>query len=242
MAKISVHNQSGEQVGEVTLPSEIFEVKPKLEVMHQALITQTANARQPWAHTKTRGEVRGGGKKPWKQKGTGRARVGSIRSPLWIGGGITFGPRNQRNYTKKMNNKARRKALFMALTSKYEDKQLVVLDELKLNQVKTKELATILSKLPVAGKTTLIALSGAQDDAKIFRAGRNLPLLKLTRADSLNILDLLSYEELVLLKSGVGIIGKTFGVPVSKKKGPVKVKKTKPVSSAASKNKKAVKK
>ncbi len=231
MAKISVHNQSGDKVGEMNLPAEIFEVTPKLELMHQALVTQTANARQPWAHTKTRGEVRGGGKKPWKQKGTGRARAGSIRSPLWIGGGTTFGPRNQRSFSKKMNAKARRKALFMALTSKMIDKQLVILDELKLGQPKTKELVAILAKLPVAGKTTLIALSGLKDDSLLFRAGRNIPFIKMTRADSLNIKDLLTYEELVLLKSGVGVIGKTFSASTRKITVPKTARKVKPSSS-----------
>lgn len=210
MAKIAVHNQSGKKVGEVALPAEIFAVTPKMAVLHQALVTQMANARSPWAHTKTRAEVRGGGKKPWKQKGTGRARVGSIRSPIWIGGGTTFGPRNQRDYSQKMNTKARRKALLMALTSKVNDKQLVVLDELKLSQPKTKELATILTKLPVAGKTTLIALSGHKDDARLFRAGRNIPIIKLTRADSLNVKDLLDYEDLLLLKASIPVISRTF--------------------------------
>lgn len=217
MAKIAVHNQSGEKVGEVNLPAEIFEVKPKMNVLHQALVTQTANARTPWAHTKTRGEVRGGGKKPWKQKGTGRARAGSIRSPIWIGGGTTFGPRNERNYSKKMNAKARHKALFMALTSKVLDKQLVVLDTLKLEQPKTKELAAILMKLPVAGKTTLVALRGLKEESMIYRAGRNIPVIKLTRADSLNIKDLLDYEELILLKDSIAVISQTFGASLVKK-------------------------
>lgn len=211
MAKIAVHNQSGDKVGEVNLPAEIFEVTPKMAVLHQALVAQMANARSPWAHTKTRGEVRGGGKKPWKQKGTGRARVGSIRSPIWIGGGTTFGPRKQRDYSQKMNAKARRKALLMALTSKVQDKQLVILDELKLSQPKTKELAIILAKLPVAGKTTLVALSGQKDDVLLYRAGRNIPIIKLTRADSLNVKDLLDYEDLLLLKASIPVISRVFG-------------------------------
>lgn len=242
MAKIAVHNQTGAKVGEINLPAEIFEVTPKMSVMHQALVTQMANARQPWAHTKTRGEVRGGGKKPWKQKGTGRARAGSIRSPIWTGGGTTFGPRNQRDYSKKMNAKARRKALLMALTSKVKDKQLVVLDELKLNQPKTREVATILTKLPLSGKTTLVVLSGQKNDALIFRAGRNIPIIKLTRADSLNIKDLLDYEELLLLKASVSVIGRVFGggaaTPVEKKS----VTRKKPDTVKAKAAKKPIKK
>ena len=128
--KVSVYNQEGKEVGKVLLPKEIFEVKVNPDLVHQVVVCQMANRRQPIAHTKDRGEVRGGGRKPWSQKGTGRARHGSIRSPLWIGGGVTFGPRKEKIFKKKIPKKMRRKALFMVLSGKAKENLLLVLDKL----------------------------------------------------------------------------------------------------------------
>jgi len=145
--KYSVYNKLGEKVKEVELNPAVFEVPVKEELVHQVLVAQEANARKPLAHTKQRGEVRGGGRKPHRQKGTGRARAGSNRSPLWKGGAITFGPTKDRNFAKKINKKMKRKALFMTLSDKATEKLLILVDELKLDEVKTKKLVVVMNGL-----------------------------------------------------------------------------------------------
>lgn len=147
MPKATVYNQEGAIVGSQDLSEEIFGVKPKMAVIHQVVTAMMANRRQVLAHTKDRGEVRGGGKKPWRQKGTGRARHGSIRSPLWVGGGVTFGPTKERNFKKKINDKMRRKAIFMCLSDRVADKKLILLDEIKLDEIKTKRMVELIGKL-----------------------------------------------------------------------------------------------
>ncbi len=142
-----VYSQNGEKIKDIELNPEIFNVEVKNSVVHQVVVAQMANSRTAIAHTKTRGEVRGGGVKPWRQKGTGRARVGSIRSPLWVGGGVTFGPRKDRNFSQKVNKKMKRKALFMCLSDKINNDLLVVLDKLNLEKGKTKELVEIIKNL-----------------------------------------------------------------------------------------------
>ena len=142
-----VHNQIGEVVKEVKLNPTVFEVKINEPLIHQVAVAQLANARVAIAHTKNKGEVRGGGKKPWRQKGTGRARHGSIRSPLWKGGGVTFGPRNTRNFSQKINKKMKKAALFSCLSDKAKQKTLMLLDKLELTETKTKEFAKIILNL-----------------------------------------------------------------------------------------------
>src|SRR3989344_1778788 len=157
--KLPLYNQKGETVGTVELPKEIFEVALRPDALHQGVISQTAKRRQSSAHTKDRREVYGGGKKPWRQKGTGRARAGSIRSPLWRGGGITFGPRKDKVFLQKINKRLRRKALFMALSEKAKRNQIIVLDELNAGSAKAKNLAQTLQHLPFqkkAAKTMLV--------------------------------------------------------------------------------------
>ena len=144
MLKVLTYTQNGKESGKAELPSEIFDVKMNSDLVHQVVIAQMSNQRQVIAHTKDKSEVRGGGKKPWKQKGTGRARHGSIRSPIWKGGGVTFGPTKDRNFKKKINKKMRRKALFMVLSSKVKDKEMIILDELKIEKPKTKEIMKII--------------------------------------------------------------------------------------------------
>jgi len=144
MSRVTIYNIKKEKIGTLVLPSELFNLKINSNLVHQALVTQMANSRKKIAQTKDRSEVRGGGIKPWQQKGTGRARHGSIRSPIWKGGGITFGPRTQRNFKKKINKKMKRKALLMALSSKLKDNELILINELKLKKPKTKEMAKIL--------------------------------------------------------------------------------------------------
>lgn len=202
-----LYNQSGEEVGTVELPDKIFNLKVNSDLLHQAVVSQMANARRPLAHAKGRGEVRGGGKKPWRQKGTGRARHGSIRSPIWKGGGVTHGPTKDKVYSRKMNKKARQKALFMALSSKVKDGRLVVIDSVVLGQLKTKKMKEVLDKISPQKKGSILFI---QPDTGLIRAIRNLPFAKAIRADSLNVVDILKKKYLVLLKEAIPVIEKTY--------------------------------
>jgi len=215
MARIAIYNTEGKKTGTAKLPSEIFDVKINTDLVHQAVVAQLANKRQVLAHTKDRGEVRGGGRKPWRQKGTGRARHGSIRSPIWRGGGITFGPIKERNFKKKINKKMKRKALFMVLSSKVKDNELVLLDKLEIKEPKTKLMAEILNKLNKVksqkSKVKSILIVIPKSDVNIVRASRNIPETKTIRADSLNVLDLLSFKYLLMPKEAIKVIEKTYG-------------------------------
>ncbi|MDP3883167.1 MAG: 50S ribosomal protein L4 [Candidatus Staskawiczbacteria bacterium] len=206
--KISVYNQKGEETKDITLPKEIFEVKFNADLVHQVAVSLMANKRQVSAHTKNRSEVSGGGKKPWRQKGTGRARHGSNRSPIWRGGGITFGPRNDTIYAREIPKKMRRKALFMVLSDKAKNNQLVILESIKLENSKTKEMAKSLGKLPCRDQSTLIALPNY--DKKIFLASRNIKKTSIDDARNLNVLDLLNFKYLLLTKDSIKTIEKTF--------------------------------
>jgi large subunit ribosomal protein L4 len=206
--KVTVYNQAGKETGEAALPKEIFEVEFNADLVHQVAVSQMANKRQISAHTKNRSEVRGGGKKPWRQKGTGRARHGSIRSPLWKGGGITFGPRNDKIYEKDIPKKMRRKALFMMLSKKAKDNQIVLLEDLQSEKPKTKEVAKSLAKLPSKTQSLLIALP--KYDKNIFLSARNIKKTSINEARNLNVLDLLNYKYLLLTKDSIKEIEKTF--------------------------------
>ena len=196
--KIDVYNQNGEVTGNITLPKEIFDVKFNADLVHQIAVSLSANKRQISAHTKNRGEVRGGGKKPWRQKGTGKARHGSIRSPIWKGGGVTHGPRKE----------MRRKALFMVLSQKAKDKQLVILDKIELEKGKTKEMAISLAKLPCSNQATLVALPNY--DKKVFMATRNIKKTSIEDARNLNVLDLLNTKYLLMTKESIKTIENIF--------------------------------
>ena len=206
--KVDLYNQQGEKSGSVILPKEIFEVKFNADLVHQVAVSLMANKRQVSAHTKNRSEVRGGGKKPWKQKGTGRARHGSNRSPIWRGGGITFGPRNDTIYAREIPKKMRRKALLMVLSQKAKDSQLVVMDKIESQIGKTKEMAKSLEKLPCYKHTTLIALP--KYDKKLFLATRNIKKTSVDDARNLNVLDLLNSKYLLITKETIKTIEKTF--------------------------------
>ena len=206
--KIDVYNQQGKVVAEAILPKAIFEVKFNADLVHQIAVSSAANKRQVSAHTKFRSEVRGGGKKPWRQKGTGRARHGSIRSPLWKGGGITFGPRTERVFEREIPKKMRRKALFMVLSEKAKNKTLIILDKIELEKGKTKEMSDSLSKLPCKGVSTLIALPNY--DKKVFLASRNIKKISIDEARNLNILDLLNSKYLLMPKETIKTIEKVF--------------------------------
>lgn len=198
---VNIYNQKAEVVGNLELAPKIFSVAPKAELLHQAIVTQMANERQVLAHTKDRSEVRGGGKKPWKQKGTGRARVGSNRSPIWIGGGVTFGPTKDRNFSKKINKKMRQKALFMALSDKVLQKSLVILDKMEINEFKTKTfngfLKEIETKVLENNRRSLLIINDTKDE-KLKFSGRNLSDIKIINPENLNIIDLLKYKNLLL--------------------------------------------
>ncbi len=210
MIKTTVYNQTGDKISEVDLNSKIFGVE-KLDVslIHAAVRVQRNNKRGPWAHTKMMGEVSGSGKKPWKQKGTGRARVGSVRSPLWRHGGITFGPRNNRDWSLKMNRSAWRKALFTVLTDKVNGKKLIVVD--KINQTaKTKDLLKQLQAVATKadfGKKFILIIP--THNTELENAGRNLANVKILPATHLNIMDLLKHDMIVTADS-LPIIEKTY--------------------------------
>jgi large subunit ribosomal protein L4 len=186
---------------EPTLNEMIFGAKPRTHLLHQAVVMQLANRRTGSAATKSKGFVSGGGKKPWRQKGTGRARAGSIRSPIWVGGGTVFGPQ-PRDYSYRMPRTARREALLSALSLKKRESKLIVVDKLELEQAKTKLMVRALAELKVASALLVIP----QADAKIERSARNLPKVKVLRVEGLNVYDLLRYEHLILTDDALKIL------------------------------------
>ena len=206
--KYPVYNQKGEEVKNTLLPKEIFDVKENPDLIYQVVVSQMANRRRISAHTKDRSEVRGGGRKPWQQKGTGRARAGSIRSPIWKGEGVTFGPRKEKKFKKIIPKKIKRKALFMVLAAKAKENLLIISDKLKIEKPKTKEIFKILKKFPCQGKNCLVALPSI--DKNLILAARNLPKIKIIEARNLNCLDLLSFKYLLMPKETIKIIKETF--------------------------------
>ena len=209
MSSIKVFNQEGKEVSELKLNEVIFDLPWNADLVHQAVRVALANKRQILASTKDRSEVSGGGRKPWRQKGTGRARHGSIRSPLWKGGGITFGPTKERNFKLKINKKMARQAFLTALSTKAKDSELLVLDDLKLSAPKTKEMSKIMKNFPQV-KTSLLVLAGKKDE-NLKRAGRNLPNLRIINIDNLNILDILKYKHLIFTKDSIEYLNKKYG-------------------------------
>lgn len=214
MKSVSLYNQQGKEVDKLELPAGIFDLKINSDLISQALTTQLANSRQSIAHAKDRSEVSGGGKKPWRQKGTGRARHASIRSPLWAGGGVTFGPRSEKNFSKKINKKMKRQALLMVLSGKLNDDEIIFLDELKLQEPKTKEAFGIIAKLNKAlkkelNKGTLIVLP--KKDENIARAVKNLKKISIIGAASLNVIDLLEKRYLIMPRESVEMVKNIYG-------------------------------
>lgn len=206
--KATVYNIEGKAIDSLELPAEIFDVEINPDLIYQVVTAQQANRRQGTAHTKDRGEVRGGGRKPWRQKGTGRARHGSIRSPLWRGGGVVFGPRKEKIYKKRIPKKMKRKALLMVLSAKAKNNLLILLDQLKLEKIKTKIMADILKKLPCQNKSTLLVTPTYNQE--IYLATRNLPKTQVMTAKDLNALDLLSFKYLVMTPEAIKVIEETF--------------------------------
>lgn len=199
MPKVDVLNMKGAKVGDIELSEDIFAVEMNEALVHQVVKAQLANKRQGTQSALTRSEVRGGGRKPWRQKGTGHARQGSTRSPQWTHGGVVFAPK-PRDYTQSIPRKMKRLALKCALSAKVSEKELIVLDELKLENAKTREMATILKALGVE-KNALVVLS--DKDESVDRASGNIQALKLAYVNTINVYDILKYEKLVILKAAL---------------------------------------
>ena len=208
MLKTKIYNSEGTENGEIKLDPKVFDVEVNPIVVQQVVEAYLANKRQVLAHTKVMSDVRGGGKKPWRQKGTGRARHGSIRSPLWKGGGVTFGPRKNRNFSKKINKKVKVKALFMVLSDKLKNDKLVVVEELKLENRKTKGLLKIVKNIKLDSKKLVIGLE--KKNINVQDSAKNIESIKAMAVDSFNIYTLLKYEYLVLTKAAIEKISKHF--------------------------------
>ena len=197
MPKVNVYNQLGEVVGDIELNEAIFGIEVNEHVVYEVVKNHLANRRQGTQSAKTRAEVRGGGRKPWRQKGTGRARQGSIRAPQWRGGGTVFGP-TPRSYKMDMPRKARRLAMKSVLSQKVADKDLIILDQLTLEAPKTKELKAILDNANVSGKVLVVS-----DDKNVQLSGKNLPKVKVVPVNGLNVVDAVDYQKLVLTQDAI---------------------------------------
>lgn len=206
MPKVAVYNMAGAQVGEIELNDNVFGIKPNEAVMYDFVKMQLANKRQGTSSTKTRTEVRGGGRKPWRQKGTGRARVGSSRNPIWRGGGIAFGPK-PRDYSYKLPRKVRRLALKSALSTKALDNKIVVVDELNFEQPKTKMMVQALEALKVGKKTLVVTADGNEN---VSKSARNIEGVKPLRVDYINVYDILNYDTLLITKDAVAVVEEVF--------------------------------
>jgi large subunit ribosomal protein L4 len=199
MPKVALFNQTGAQVGEIELNDSVFGIEPNKAVLHDAVVMQLASMRQGTHDTKGRSEVRGGGRKPWKQKGTGRARQGSIRAPQWVGGGTVFGP-TPRSYSYKLPRKVRRLAIRSALSTKVLNNEIVVLDALQFEAPKTKEMVQVLKGLNVERKALVVTGEFTENVAK---SARNIPGVKFVTASGINVLDVLNYDKLVITQDAV---------------------------------------
>ncbi|TWI53624.1 50S ribosomal protein L4 [Halalkalibacter nanhaiisediminis] len=206
MPKVALFSQTGSQVGDIELSDSVFGIEPNKSVLHDAVVMQQASLRQGTHKTKGRSEVRGGGRKPWRQKGTGRARQGSIRSPQWVGGGVVFGP-TPRSYSYKLPKKVRRLAIKSALSSKVLAEEIVVLDNLAFDAPKTKEMAAVLSGLTVDRKALVVT---ANYNEAVALSARNLPGVTFVTAEGVNVLDVLKHDKLVITKEAVEKVEEVF--------------------------------
>ena len=205
MAKVSVYNMEGKQVGDIELNDAVFGVEVNNHLVHMAVVNQLANNRQGTQSAKTRSEVSGGGRKPWKQKGTGHARQGSTRSPQWTGGGIVFAPK-PRDYSFKMNKKEKQLALKSVLTSRVQENKFIVVDEIKLEEAKTKKFAEALNNLKVS--KALVVLNS--NDANVVRSAKNIPTVKTALTNTINVYDILKYDTVVIDKAAVATIEEVY--------------------------------
>ncbi|NLK01841.1 MAG: 50S ribosomal protein L4 [Clostridiaceae bacterium] len=206
MAKIDIYNMDGKVVGDLELADEIFAIEPHQDVMHRVLVNQHANRRQGTVKVKGRSEVRGGGRKPYRQKGTGRARHGSIRSAQYVGGGRIFGP-TPRNFRYSLPRKMRRLALKSALASKFQADKMLVLDKLKLDEIKTKKMVKILNNLGVDGSALIVL---PQRDLIVERSANNLRGIKISEVQTLNVTELLKFDRLILTKEAVSRVEEVY--------------------------------
>ncbi|NLY43018.1 MAG: 50S ribosomal protein L4 [Clostridiaceae bacterium] len=206
MPKVALYDMSGKQVGDIELNDSIFGVEVNKAVLHQVVVNYLANQRQGTHNTKTRAEVRGGGKKPWRQKGTGRARQGSIRAPQWVKGGVALGPK-PRSYRFTLNKKLKRLALKSALSSKVVENDIFVLDNLTLDTIKTKEMVKVLNNLNIDTKALIVL---PEKDEVIVKSARNIPGVTTTMVGTLNVYDILNHTKLVLTKDAVAKIEEVY--------------------------------
>jgi large subunit ribosomal protein L4 len=208
MAEVKLYTWEGKETGTMSLPDALFAVEPKPSVVHDVIVAQDANSRVVLAHTKDRSEVRGGGKKPWKQKGTGRARHGSSRSPIWVGGGVTHGPLAERNFSVKVNKKTKRLALAMVLSDRLRDGAFVAVEDFNIPEAKTKHVATMRKALPGTGFSALVIVSTG--DVALKRAAANLPKTTTIHAHSLNVRDLAKFRFVLASKAAIESMTDTF--------------------------------
>ncbi|MBO2532845.1 MAG: 50S ribosomal protein L4 [Thermoactinomycetaceae bacterium] len=207
MPKVAVYDMNGSQVDEIELSDAVFGIEPHAAVLHDAVVMQLASMRRGTHAVKNRAAVRGGGRKPWRQKGTGRARHGSIRSPLWVGGGVVFGPK-PRSYAYKLPKKVRRLAMKSALSSKVKNDELIVLDDLKMEQPKTREMVKVLGNLKVDRKALVVS---STYDENVALSSRNIPGVKFVQAEGLNVYDILNHDKLILTRDAVARVEEVWG-------------------------------
>ena len=205
MAKLSVYNMEGNEVGTLELNDAVFGVNVNEHLVHLAVVSQLANKRQGTQKAKTRAEVSGGGRKPWKQKGTGHARQGSTRSPQWTGGGVVFAP-TPRDYTIKLNKKERKLALKSALTSRVNENKFIVVDELKFDEIKTKKFQNVLNNLKVSKALVVVG----DDSTNAVKSARNIPAVKTAFVNTINVYDILKYNTVVATKTAVAAIEEVY--------------------------------
>ena len=205
MANVSVYNIEGKEVGSIELNDAVFGVEVNEHLVHMAVVNQLANNRQGTQSAKTRSEVSGGGRKPWRQKGTGHARQGSTRSPQWTGGGVVFAP-TPRDYTIKLNKKERKLALKSALTSRVNENKFIVVDELKFDEIKTKKFQNVLNNLKVSRALVVVG----DDSANAVKSARNIPAVKTAFVNTINVYDILKYNTVVATKTAVAAIEEVY--------------------------------
>ena len=205
MANVSVYNMEGNEVGKMELNDAVFGVEINEHLVHMAVVAQLANKRQGTQKAKTRSEVSGGGRKPWRQKGTGHARQGSTRAPQWTGGGIVFAP-TPRDYTITLNKKEKRAALKSALTSRVQENKFIVVDELKLDEIKTKKFQTVLNNLKVSKALVVVG----DDSDNVVKSAKNIPTVKTAYVNTINVYDILKYNTVVATKTAVANIEEVY--------------------------------
>ncbi|MFO0718527.1 MAG: 50S ribosomal protein L4 [Candidatus Paceibacterota bacterium] len=245
-----VYNQKGKETGSITLPESVFGLKWNSDLVHQVVTSMTSSARSPIAHTKMRGDVRGGGKKPWQQKGTGRARHGSTRSPIWVGGGVTHGPRNDKNFDRKINKKMKAKALFTILSRKFKDGEVLFIDSLSFNAPKTAEAKTVLNAFAtVKGfeaisnkKNNAATIALSKKDSATEKSFRNFSNIEMSEARNINPVQLVNTKYVVIVdpETSLRAISRTEVVGEVKEKAPSKPKVAKATKAKPAPKKKTV--